>query len=187
MKAMGAVVSSRRGPRPSFFDEPTVQYDADCVPVAVDEDETQPVDVGEMQLAARRSRALREPLDPTPVPAARSSRHVRPRPFVELVRSGAGAIVRLPVHRVSETGIVLTVPPGTVVDLADDAPVEAVVHLTSGLNRDNVVRARLPAVVVCARPPGPALAGGVSLRWDVRDPETASALATLLAGSGLAP
>jgi hypothetical protein len=58
-----------------------------------------------------------------------------------------------------------------------------VVHLTSSLNRDNVVRARLPAFVVCARPPGPALAGGVSLRWDIRDPEAVSALASLLAGS----
>ena len=73
-----------------FSDEPTTPYDPGSVPVAIEEDETRPVDAGELEVAARQSLEITEAFDPTSIPATRTSPNARPRPFVELLIAGAG-------------------------------------------------------------------------------------------------
>jgi hypothetical protein len=162
--------------RDPFADEPTAPYDPGTVPVAVDDEDTRPVDVEEMEGAARRSCDVRDPSAPV------TARHAQPRPYVELAVAGAGAIVMLPVHRISATGVVLVVPPGVDVDLAADADVMAIVHLVRG--DAEPVRARLPAQVAHHRAPRNGVSGGLSLRWDVTEPGNRLALEALLARAG---
>jgi len=164
-------VAQRRDP---FADEPTSPYDPSTIPVAVDDEDTRPVDVEEMEVAAKKSRHVRDPSAP-PVAA----RHTQPRPYVELSMAGAGAIVMLPVHRISATGVVLVVPPGVAVDLPADAAVVAIVHLVRGDSAP--VRARLPANVAHHRAPSNGAPGGLSLRWDTTQPGDRLALEGLLA------
>ncbi|MCB9564772.1 MAG: hypothetical protein H6709_12110 [Kofleriaceae bacterium] len=167
-------VTRRRDP---FADEPTTPYDA--VPELVDDETTMPVDVDEMEGAARRSCAAFDVHEPDPIVVAPAARHARPRPYVELSIVGHGHVVQLPLHRVSPTGVVLVVPPGVAVHLAADTAVMALVHLL----RDGAAptRARLPAQVVHHREPDDATAGGLSLRWDVRTPDDQRRLDDLLA------
>lgn len=105
--------------------------------------------------------------------------NARPRPYVELVVAGAGAVVRLPVHRVSPMGVVLTVPAGVPVEIAADTPVVAVVHL---MRTDvELMRARIPAHVAHHRMATGTAPGGLSLRWDLREASARSAVESLLA------
>lgn len=173
----------KRRRRDVFADEPTTPYDPGNVPVAVDDgDDTRPVDAEELADAVRRSREVVEPHDPTSVAAVRTSPHARPRPFVELQVAGAGTVVTLPVHRISVTGLVLTVPAGTPLALANDTPVTAVVHLMRGTER--ITRARLPAHVAHHRTASARAAGGLSLRWDLTDPGARRAVEALVAEQG---
>jgi len=165
-----------------FSDEPTTPYDPGSVPVAIEEDETRPVDAGELEVAARQSLEITEAFDPTSIPATRTSPNARPRPFVELLIAGAGTVITLPVHRVTSTGVVLTVPAGTPFDLATDTPVTAVIHLM--LSDDEVTRARLPAHVAHHRSASANAPGGLSLRWDLTDPGARRAVESLLADRG---
>lgn len=171
----------KRARRDPFADEPTRVCDAANIPLPVDDDETtRPVAVEELELTARRSVEVVEPHDPTSLPAVRTSTHARPRPFVELVVAGAGAVVTLPVHRLLATGVVLLVPPGVPLELAADTPVTAVIHL---VRDDEVTRARLPAHVAHHRSASTDVAGGVSLRWDLRDPGARRAVEALVASA----
>jgi hypothetical protein len=167
--------------RDVFADEPTTPYDPANVPVpvAMEGDDTRPVDVGEMEGAARRSCEINEPHDPTPIAAPRASPNARQRAFVDLVIAGAGAVVTLPVHQVSITGLVLTVPAGTPLELASETAVTAVVHLMRG--PEEHTRARLPAHVSHHRSASAVAAGGLSLRWDLREPGARRAVEALLA------
>jgi len=169
--------SRRRDP---FADEPTSPYDPGIVPVAVDDEDTRPVDVEVMEVAARRSRDVRDPSEPAP-DASRPARHARPRPYVELSFAGAGAAVMLPVHRISATGVVLVVPPGVALGLAADAAVAAIVHFV----RDGAepLRVRLPAQVGHLRAPRAGAPGGLSLRWEATEPDDLRALEALLAAA----
>jgi hypothetical protein len=164
--------------RDVFGDEPTTPYEPGNVPVVVEDEDTRPVDAEELAVAARRSREVREPHDPTSVAAVRTSPNARPRPFAEVQVAGAGAF-KLPVHRISMTGMVLTVPTGFAIDLASDTPVTVVVHLMPV--PEQVTRARLPANVAHLRSPRGTTPGGLSLRWDLRDPGTRRAVEALLA------
>lgn len=164
------------------FDEPTRAYDPGCVPVAVDDEDTRPIDADELAVAARRSTQVDDPAAATSFPLVRTSPHAVLRPFVELVVVGSGTVVRLPVHRVSAMGVVLTVPPGVPVDLQPDTPVTAVVHLMH--TDDELTRARVPAHVSHHRVASGDAAGGLSLRWDLREANARSAVESLLAGTG---
>lgn len=165
--------------RDLFADEPTTPYDPGSVPQAVDDEDTRPIDADELEVAARRSCEVDDPHAATSIPAARTAANARPRPFVELVVTGAGAVVRLPVHRVSPMGVVLTVPAGVPVDLANDTPVTAVVHLMR--TGDELTRARIPAHVAHHRMATGEASGGLSLRWDLREASARSAVEALLA------
>ena len=162
----------------------TTPYDDGAVPVLVDEeeDETRPVDVEEMEGSARRSTTVTEPHDPTPLPTTRTSPNARPRTFVELLVPGAGNVVTLPVHRVSSTGGILIVPPGVPIDLVNDTPVTAVVHLMC--TDEETLRARLPAHVAHHRNASADAPGGLSLRWDLTDAGTRRSVEALLAAGG---
>jgi hypothetical protein len=166
--------------RQNVFDEPTRTYDPGSVPVAVDDEDTRPIDAEELEVAARRSTEVEDRASATSLPLIRTSPNAVLRPYVELVVTGAGTVVRLPVHRVSAMGVVLTVPPGVPVHLAPDTPVTAVVHLM--LNDDELTRARVPAHVSHHRMASPNAAGGLSLRWDLREASARSAVESLLAG-----
>lgn len=109
----------------------------------------------------------------------RASPNTRPRAFVEVQVAGGGGGVLLPLHRVSFTGLVLTVPPGSPLELANDTAVTAVIHLMRG--PEQVTRARLPAHVAHHRNATAAAAGGLSLRWDLSDPGSRRAVEELLA------
>lgn len=165
--------------RRDVFDEPTTPYDPGGVPVAVDDEDTLPVDAEQLEQAARRSCDVDDPNEAIAIPATRTSANARPRPFVELVVAGAGTVVTLPVHRVTSMGVVLTVPAGVPVPLAPDTPVTAVVHLMP--NDDEVQRARVPAHVAHHRMASPNASGGLSLRWDLREASARSAVESLLA------
>jgi hypothetical protein len=165
--------------RRDAFDEPTVQYEGGNVPVAIEDgDETRPVDVEEMEVAARRSKDVEDPHAPVSLPTMRTSPNAVPRPFVELVVAGAGTVVSLPVYRVTQMGVVLTIPPGNTVDLAADTPVTAVVHLMR--TDEELTRARVPAHVAHTRAASADKAGGLSLRWDLREASARSAVEALL-------
>ncbi len=168
--------------RQDVFDEPTTPYDPGSVPQAVDDEDTRPIDAEELEVAARRSTELVDPTSTDVLPTMRPAANAVPRPFVELVIAGAGTVVRLPVHRVSAMGVVLTVPPGVRVELAHDTAVTAVVHLMR--NDEELTRARVPAHVSQHRMASPNANGGLSLRWDLREASSRSAVEALLAGAG---
>jgi hypothetical protein len=168
-------------PRRDVFDEPTVPHDSGSIPMPVEEDDTRPVDVDELAAAARRSRDVEDLHTTTAIPATRTSPNARPRPFVELLVAGGGSL-RLPVHRVTSMGVVLTVPRGVPVVLAMDTPVTAVVHLMH--SDDELTRARVPAHVSHHRVASETASGGLSLRWDLREASARSAVESLLAGAG---
>jgi hypothetical protein len=166
--------------RDPYEEEPTMPYDPSGVPVLVEDDDTRPVDVDELEAAVRQSVELDEPTAAMAVRAVRTAAHARPRPFVDVLVAGAGAVVTLPVHRVSVTGVVLTVPPGVSIDLAVDTPVVAVIHLMR-TGDEELLRARVPAHVAHHRAPGPLATGGLSLRWDLRESTARRAVETLVA------
>ncbi|HUQ00930.1 MAG TPA: hypothetical protein VM261_00485 [Kofleriaceae bacterium] len=152
------------------------------MPVAVDDEDTRPVDAEQLEVAARRSTELVDPSAAESLPTMRPAANAVPRPFVELQVAGAGTVVRLPIHRVSAMGVVLTVPPGVRVDLAHDTAVTAVVHLMR--NDEELTRARVPAHVSHHRMASPDANGGLSLRWDLREASARTAVEALLAGAG---
>jgi len=176
------LTSMKRRRRDPYADETTIPYDDLSVPVAISEedDETRPVDVEEMEVAARRSTEVTEPHDPTPLPATRTSPNARPRTFVELQVAG-GAVITLPVHRLSQTGVILVVPPGVPIDLPHDTAVTAVLHLMR--TDEEMMRARLPAHVAHHRHSTGSAPGGLSLRWDLTDAGARRAVEALLASA----
>lgn len=155
-----------------FADETTIPYE-DGVPLAIDDQATRPVDVDEMEVAAKESCAVEQP------GASPAALHARRRDHAEVSVTGRQPMV-LPVVRVSGTGLVLALPLGVAIALAEDRPVGVVVHRV----RDGAppLRVRLPAVVVCHRPAGAGAGGGLSLRWDLREPDDERRLERLLAG-----
>ena len=165
--------------RRDAFDEPTLQYEDGNVPVAIEDgDDTRPVDVEEMEVAARRSKDVEDPHAAVSLPTIRTAANAVPRPYVELVVAGAGMVVSLPVYRVTQMGVVLTIPPGNTVDLAADTPVTAVVHLMR--TDEELTRARVPAHVAHTRVASADKAGGLSLRWDLREASARTAVEALL-------
>ncbi len=167
-----------------FGDEPTTPYEPGNVPVVVEDEDTRPVAPAELEEAVRRSREVHEPHDLIPVATVRTSPHARPRPFAEVQVAGAGAF-KLPVHRISMTGMILNVPAGFSIDLASDTPVTVVVHLMPV--PEQITRARLPAQVAHLRSPRGSTPGGLSLRWDLRDPGSRRAVEALIAEQSTAP
>lgn len=171
----------KRRRRDVFQDEPTTPYEDGSVPVAVMDEDTRPVDVDQMEIAARRSRDIEDPGAAISLPTPRTSANAVQRPFVELVVAGAGTVVSLPVYRVTQMGVVLTIPPGVPIDLEADTPVTAVVHLMR--TDEELTRARVPAHVAHTRTASKDKPGGLSLRWDLREASARSAVEALLAGA----
>jgi hypothetical protein len=147
----------------------------DGVPVAIDDDEiTTPIDVDEMEAAARASRLARDPSGPRTLPR-RSPR----LPYAELRVPGLRRSYVLAAHNPCPTGVALEMPESLALALAEGTSIHVVLRLPARVG-DRPLEVVLHARVAHCRPSRGSRPGGIALRWDFRDRGEWAALETAL-------
>jgi hypothetical protein len=158
---------------------------------------TAPIDITEMEAAARLSTHVEDPDDARMLPAEDEptraptpTGHIVRRalgsspdgvpPYAEVRIAGAGGLVKLPVRQVTRTGVALEIAPGAAIDAADGVSVQVELFLGNDVN-GQAIRARLAGTVAHHRRSSASMPGGVSLRWELSEPGARETLELLLA------